>query len=276
MNAIQQLIEQARLAFVQHAPVDMLREAVPFGIVCLMVGVALSVLGAKLARVAIGVGFALLGGYVGAYFAQQLEFSRLICGLGGALMIGIIGYQTYRLWVGVAAAAVLSSFALGLFGYKELLPHMAAFDEASVATTSAVVSTKPFAVPTPQQQEGYRNRTVTDWAREFWAFAKEKDIRIERTGKALALAALVTGLCLGVLAVRTALILSTSLMGTAMVATGVATLLTHSIPDTYHAFASNPGLVGVGVGGFLTTSLVLQTMLTRNAPAAKPDSRPKH
>ena len=68
---------------------------------------------------------------------------------------------------------------------------------------------------------------------------------------------------MGLLAVRWALILSTSLLGTSLVTTGLATLLTQSVPDSYQAFQNNPKLVGIGIGAFLATSLVLQTMLSR-------------
>ena len=87
--------------------------------------------------------------------------------------------------------------------------------------------------------------------------------------------ALLTGLCLGIVAVRWALILATSLVGTVLVTTAAATLLTRSVPESYQAFQSNPGLVGVGVGGFLVTSLILQTMLSRKSPAAKGESAAK-
>lgn len=261
MTEIESILEHARVFVVQHAPSDMLRHAVPFAIVCLFAGVGLSVLGAKLSRFGTACAFSVLGGMMGSYFAQQTGYPLIICGLIGALMIGVIGYQTFRLWVGLGAAMVLSTVALSLFGYQKIMPHMAEFDSA--AASSMRVGAETFVLPSPEQSEAYRNRTPRQWAGELWAFVTEKDVRIERNVKALALAAMVTGLCLGVLAVRWALILSTSLIGTALVTTAVATLLNDSVPSTYQAFRGNPGLVGMGVGGFLVTSLVLQTLLTR-------------
>ena len=111
------------------------------------------------------------------------------------------------------------------------------------------VGAEAFVLPSPEQAEAYRNRTPRQWAEQLWNFVTEKDVLIERNGKAIALGAMVTGLCLGVLAVRWALILSTSLIGTALVTTAVATLLNDSVPSTYQAFSGNPGLVGMGVGG---------------------------
>ena len=85
--------------------------------------------------------------------------------------------------------------------------------------------------------------------------------------------ALLTGLCLGLAAARWALIISTSLVGTSFVATGLATLLTHSVPDSYQAFQNNPSVVGIGLGGFLVTSLVLQTLLSRKSTSDKSESK---
>lgn len=64
---IASILEQARLFVLQHAPADVLKEAVPFAIICLLAGIGLSVLGAKLARFGIACAFVLLGGYAGAY-----------------------------------------------------------------------------------------------------------------------------------------------------------------------------------------------------------------
>lgn len=270
MNEIESILEQARLFFVQYSPADALKQAMPVALICLLVGVGLSVLGAKLARFSMSCGFTLLGGAIGVYFSRQTGFSPLVCGALGALMVGVIGYQTYRLWVGMAAAVVLSSLAVGAFGYSQIVPHVAEFQQ--VETVAALDGNTTFVLPSPQEQEAYRARTPAQWAGELWAFIAEKNIHLERNAKAVVLAAMVTGLCLGVIAVRTALILSTSIMGTFFVSTGMATLLTHSVPEAYQACAHNPALVGMGVGGFLVTSLIIQTMLTRNAPSSKSDS----
>jgi hypothetical protein len=273
MNEIETILEQVRLFVVQHAPTDFLRGAVPAALVFLVAGIGLSVLGAKLARFGVTTAFAVLGGVAGARFGQEMGFHPLVCVLVGGLLIGVIAYQTFRLWVGVGAAVVFSSLVLGTFGYQRVVPYVAEFQQG--AQQPVIQSPINFAVPTPVQQQAYRDRTPRQWAEEFWAFVTQKDVNVARNTKALAAVALLTGLCMGILAVRWALILATSMVGTVLVTTAVATLLTHSVPDSYQAFQSNPSLVGVGVGGFLVTSLILQTMLSRKSPATKDESAAK-
>ncbi len=264
MNEIETLLEQARLFFVQHAPADALRGAVPAAVAMLVAGVGLSVLGAKLAKFGLTAAFVVLGGAIGSRFAHEFDFPAAICVAGGALLIGVIGYQTLRLWVGVLAAVVFSSFVLGTFGYQRLVPYVGQFEQHQQPSIESPIA---FSLPTPTEQQAYRDRTPRQWAEEFWAFVTLKDASTARSTKALAIVALLTGLCLGIVAARWALILATSLIGTALVTTAMATLLTKSVPASYQAFQNNPGLAGIGVGGFLVTSLILQTMLSRKSPA---------
>ena len=270
MNEIETILEQARLFIVQHAPTDALRAAIPAALVFLVAGIGLSVLGAKLARFGITSAFIVLGGVLGSRFGQEMGFQPLICALVGAFLIGVIAYQTFRLWVGVGAAIVFSSMVLGTFGYQRVVPYVAEFQQGG--QQPAIQSPITFAVPTPLEQQAHLDRTPRQWAEEFWAFVTQRDAIVARNTKALATVALLTGLCLGIVAVRWALILATSLVGTVLVTTAAATLLTRSVPESYQAFQSNPGLVGVGVGGFLVTSLILQTMLSRKSPSAEGDS----
>ena len=271
MSEITSILEQARLFVVQHAPSQTLTEPILAGLIFLVAGIGLSVLGARLARFGMTAAFVVLGGVVGMEFAKWTEFSGLVCTLCGGLLIGVIGFQTFRLWVAVAAALVFSSAVMGTFGYQHLAPHVVEFQEAQVVAVPD--DGVPFAVPTPQDQEVYRDRSPRQWAREFWAFLSERDANAARNTKAVGIVALLTGLCLGLAVIRWALILSTSLVGTSFVATGLATLLTHSVPGAYQAFQDNPGLVGIGLGGFLVTSLVLQTMLTRKLASDKTESK---
>lgn len=267
------ILDQARVFVQQHAPSELLTEAVPFGIVCLVAGIGLSVLGAKLGRFSMTCGFVLVGGYVGSLFARETGFAAPICGLLGALMVGIIGYHTFRLWVGLLVAGVLSTVVLGVFGYQRVLPHVSEFERTGPA--GVLVAPDTFSIPTPQQQQAYLARAPREWATGLWSFVTARDDHVERNGRALAIAAMVSGLCLGVLAVRWALILSTALVGTAMVTTSLATLLTHSVPGSYQAFRQHPSMVGIGMGAFLVSSLILQTLLTRKGPSGNTTAKAK-
>ena len=86
---------------------------------------------------------------------------------------------------------------------------------------------------------------------------------------------MITGLLVGLLAARPTLILSTALLGTVLVVGSMVTLLTKFIPDSYQALVERPGLSGVAVGGFLVTSLILQSILTHKGkvPETKPSTK---
>src|SRR3990172_2006796 len=144
MNEVETILEQARLFVVQHAPTDALRGAVPAALIFLAAGIGLSVLGAKLARFGVTTAFVVLGGVAGAKFGQEMDFHPLICVLAGGLLIGVIAYQTFRLWVGLGAAVVFSSLVLGTFGYQRVVPYVAEFEQG--AQRPAIQSPITFAV----------------------------------------------------------------------------------------------------------------------------------
>ena len=277
MNDLAPILQQAR-AFIEHnVPVEMLQRTVALSILALIIGIGLSVLGAKMAKPALTTALALVGGVFGVAFAQLAGYSGMpgpvVGGAVGAVMFGIVGALTFRIWVGVVTAVVLSSIALGAFGYDRVIPHVAEFD--GMVTWPTVTGASEFSVPSPQQQQVYRDRSPRQWAEEFWAFATGKDASLAVNGKLICLGALAAGLFLGVIAMRWMLILSTSVLGTVLVASSVATMITHSVPDAYQTILGHPGVVGMGVGGFLVTSLILQTLLTRKAPSTSEQSNAK-
>ena len=274
MSELSTIIEQAQAFAAQHAPAEVLQEAVPLAVLLLIGGVGVSVLGAKLSRVAATFTFGVAGGTAGVVFARQSGYPLPVCIGAGVLLFGVIGYQTLRFWVGVLTAGVLSVVALGTFGYKNVVPHMAEFQQSvQVAPTDGDFI---FSVPSPEQQEAYRDRSPGQWAKEFWAFVTERDASLAQGARSIGIIAALTGLCLGVVAMRWALILSTAMVGTGLVTTGVGTLISHYWPEQgYQAFAERPAVFGAIIGGFLVSSLIVQTALTKPAPQGKGESRKK-
>ena len=265
MTDLAPIIEQFR-SFVTHSvPPPMLERTVAISIVLLVLGIGVSVLGAKLARPGLTALIGLLGGLGGVLFAQKAGFNAVIGGLVGAGMFATVALLTFRIWVGVATAVVASALALGAFGYHRVAPLAPEF-EGMVASSPATEGAR-FTIPSPADQQAYRDRTPRQWADEFWTFATGKDAALELNSWLVGLGALAGGLFLGVIAMRWMLILSTSVFGTALVASSVATLIAHCVPESYQAFPKHPAIVGMGVGAFLVTSLILQTLLTRKAPA---------
>ena len=273
MTEIQSILERARLLIVQHAPSEALQDAVPFALVCLIAGIGISVLGAKLSRFGLTAVVAMAGAAAGIFVGREIGYPESVCGLVGALMAGVVAFMTFRLWVGMVAAVVLSSAALGVFGYQHILPHVGAFEASYGTTVKASVADGSFALPTPQDQQAFRERTPQRWAQDLWTFAAKKDANLTRNGRALGLVTFLGGLFFGVIAMRTALIISTALVGTGLVATATGTLLTSYWPQSYQSFQNNPAMIGMAFGAFFVGSLVLQTLLTRKPPKPKEKSK---
>lgn len=265
MHELTTIGEQLRVFCEQHVPQTWQAQGVPIAILTLIGGVALCVLGAKLARAGLTGVFVLGGAALGGYFARDTGFASgfamPLCVIIGAAAIGTIGHLTFRIWVGVISAVVISALALGTFGQQRLLPHVASFDQQYEVVSAEGVS--GFSLPTPEEQQAYLERSPQEWAQNFWAYVSQKDARIPRHAKLIGMVALVTGLLIGLLASRATLILSTALVGTSLVVGSAVTLLSKFVPGSYEALLQRPGLTGVAIGGFLVTSLILQSILTQ-------------
>jgi hypothetical protein len=272
MDQIASILEELRIFTIQHAPGGIPTGAIPVALVLLVAGIALSVIGAKFARFALTSAFVVAGGVLGDRFAHSFDFPRVVSVVIGALIIGLIGFQTFRLWVGVAMAVLLSALVVGGFSGNRVLPHLTEY-----ADTSAPIFGQPtplgeteFLIPTPDEQTAYTNRDPQSWFSNFWRFLTERDPSLALNTQSVAILAALGGLCLGLMAARPSLIISTSLIGTAMVVTGVGTLLASSVTSANAAVENNPRLIGLGVAAFLATSLLLQTMLMRKSTVGGP------
>jgi len=264
MHDLTPILDQVRTFLTQHVPAELMARTVLVPLALLLAGIGISVLGAKLARPAMTAAFSLLGAYAGVVFAGEAGYPAPLGGLVGAGMSATIAFLTFRLWVGVATAVVLSAVGLGAFSYQRVAPHLAEFDGRMAWTPAA--TTAEFAVPTPAEQQAYLDRDPREWIREFWSFVASKDASVPQNSRLLGIAAFAGGLFLGVIAVRWMLILCTSALGTGLVVTSLATLFAQFLGGSYQTLQNRPGVIGMAVGAFLVTSLIIQTLLTRKGP----------
>lgn len=265
MTTLAPIVEQAQLYLSNHVSPELLQRTVLIPLGFLAAGVALCVLGAKLARPGLTTAFGLLGGLLGVGFARESGYSAALGGLLAAAMFATIAFLTFRLWVGMVAAVVFSAVALGAFGYQRVAPHVAEFQE--VSGLSAGSHADAVFAPDAQSTHAHRGLLPEQWAQQLWTYvATKKDATVRRDVQLMGAGVGLIGLFLGVIAVRWMLILSTSVLGTILVTSGVAAVFARSIPASYQSLVHHPGLVGVGVGGFLMTSFIVQTLLTRKAP----------
>lgn len=275
MTDLPSILDQLRLLITNHAPSAMAGHVVPTAIVFLIAGIGFSVLGAKLARFSLTAGLGVIGGVLGAAFGREFVWPVPLCVLGGVIVVGSIGYLTFRLWVGVTAAAVVAAVVLSAFGYRQILPHVAEFNQTLAAPQAGVdmPALGPVAPSESQLATADAQPSPLQYATAFRDYLAQHVPVTARNATAIGIVALVTGLLLGLVAVRTTLIMSTSLIGTALVVFGLGTLLAQWTPSSYHASLAHPGAMAIGAGGFLLTSVVLQTLLTRQAATENSESR---
>lgn len=276
MNNVPQLshwLEQGRSFLEQNASNHTEIAPVILAVLVLVAGIGMSVLGAKLSRVGMTVGFALLGGALAINLCQSTELPPAVCGLGGALLLGTVGFLTFRLWVGVVVGLVVAVLAVGTFGYQRYHQILPEFQESRLVGQTASLEDGPV-IPTEAQQQANLARTPDDVAREFWSFVEEKNPGAQNRLQTIGGAALLLGLFFGVIAARWALIFATGVVGTLLVTAGALGILTDAFPKALQAFGDHPGLSGAAMGAFLLSSFILQTMLTRKAPGGKQSKKP--
>jgi len=272
MNGLESILEQARVYVVQNVPPALLDRAVLVGLGLVLAGVVVGVLGAKMAKPGLTLLVALAGGLGGAVFARDAGVHQLIGALVGAAMLGTVAFVTFRFWVGLAAALVLCSLAMGTFGYREVLPHVPAFEQAGILPPERQAAVSDVSIVERWNDPG---GSPQRWARELWTYVTQQDHGAERNSRLVGVGALVTGLFLGVVLVKVMLVVSTSVIGTMLAASGAGTVLSSLSPKTYAGLGDHPGLLGMGVGAFLVTSVILQTMLLRKAAAASEEGKKK-
>ena len=263
MNALEQITEQVRLLAEHHLPTE---TAVPVFVVgpavLVILGLLTAVLGAKLARPTIALGFAIGGAAFGGAAGQMLAVSVPLCAVIGAAVFGVSGFVLLRLWVGVATCVLFSVIAAAGYGTHRALPHLESYAEPA---PPAVVSPEHrFGTPEPRIQELHLNPEFNEWLEDLYRHVTSNDATLQRNLVLSAALAGIVGLILGLVAVRFTLIVLTSMIGTALLIGGTTVLACHYKPEFYRAAMAHPEALGMACGTFLLGSLVLQGLLTRS------------
>jgi hypothetical protein len=269
MNALEQITQQISSLAEHHLPEE---AAVPVFIAApaalVVLGLLTAVLGAKLARPSIALGFAIGGATIGVVAGQALAVSMPLCAAIGAVVFGISGFVLLRLWVGVATCVLFAAIAAGSYGAHHAMPHLRSYSEP--APPAITTPEYRFSTPEPRVQELHLNPEFNAWLEDLYTHVTSKEVNLERNMVLSAVAAGVFGLLLGLMAVRFTLVILTSVMGTAALIAGASTLLCHHRPELYHAALAHPGALAIACGAFLLGSLVLQALLTRSHKSRKP------
>ncbi|MEE9296655.1 MAG: hypothetical protein V3W34_17055 [Phycisphaerae bacterium] len=267
MDAIGQVYERANLLIHNHVPDDVIVPVATIGAIgCIIAGLMVSVLGAKLARVVLTLGFGALGVGAGVIISQRADLPTAVATLVGAGCFGLLGYAFHRVWIGVLTGLFMVLAVNSTYGVRTIAPHLPAYEQSHGAMPVAVAD--KFTTAAPHAQAGCLNPEFTRWLKGFWDYTNENDKGGVRRLALLSGCAGLFGLLLGLFAVRFTLVAVTSLVGTLMISAGAMGLAQRWQPQMYEAVLNHPQSLGIAGGTFLLGSVILQTLLTRPDKAA--------
>ncbi|RJP39703.1 MAG: hypothetical protein C4547_03320 [Phycisphaerales bacterium] len=256
LNAIQTFLQQS----VSQATLE---QAPKVAVVALIVGVLLSVLGAKLARSALTLAGVVVGGYVGLnILAHDTDFPRALCVLLPAAIVGGIAYQSYRLWSGALAATLITALAMGTFSYQRVLPYVAELQAAAAEAAASVPPPGQLELPTADQLHA-APASAAETLRGYWTRASEADPRLVPHARSLATAAALMGLLVGMIFLRASMILCTSFLGTVLLGSGMTEIIRAFSPGFYQSLVDYPNVGATAMGACFVISLIMQARLTR-------------
>ncbi len=270
MNALQHAIDHVRSLANHHLPVDAtVSVSIVVPAVLLIVGLIMAVLGAKLVRPILTLGFAGLGCAIGVWCGQAWALPMGITSTVGTVVLGIAGFLLLRLWVGLAACIFFSVVSAGLFGSPTVLSHL---DSYAIAAPEALVNAGDVTdVGSAGSLRAIRvNPEFRTWATGFWNDVQIKHASFGRHLGLITIAAGIFGLLLGLMAVRFTTVLLTTLIGTSLL-TSSATALSFQIhPTLYQGIVEHPQMFAAAAGSFVICSFVLQALLTRSDKSGSP------
>lgn len=267
MNHVAELLEQCSQIVQQHVPPGAIPPWWFASGVGLLVGIALCVLGAKLARWFIVVALAGVGVAGGVAADAHIGVSPLATALVGGLIGGGVGYFLHRVWVGLFAGAFLAVVVLGVYSSQTVIPRLVEFDHASQAEVA------DFHVGPGYDQPQIDWEHFNDFSSRFRDYLRAKAPNVQRYATLWALGAGVGGFVLGAVFSRLILIVFTSACGSLLVAGGVTLLAQGFGLDIYQTYAQRPKISVVALALFFVVSVALQVMLTRSGGQA---STPHH
>lgn len=183
-------------------------------------GFVLALWGGRVLRVGFVFLFMAVGAVFGKQFAGSVQVDLLIGLVVGAGLAGLIGYVVYRWCLGLTVAVVAAFLVAATFSAPALLNERQAFDDFRLGVGSGTYTTSHTPLYSWTAVRGY-----------FWERPDGRDVTIKSLGP-VALAGLV-GFVLSVLAPRSAAILATSLVGSALLAAGAGSLIAVRWPQAW-------------------------------------------
>jgi hypothetical protein len=203
----------------------------------------------------------------------------------------------FRLWVGVAAGLLFAVIGTSLVGYQQVWPTAKEFDHSSyfnrpvarAAVNPAELDSFDYRSISKDANGGYDmeagsiplsagsldidkrqiKESLSSWAGDLWGYLQSNIENLNTKFGGLAGGIGLLGLVLGLLFPRLTAVVTTSAIGTCLLAAGLGVCTWASQPDAYLAAMSKPTIIGAVIGALFTGSVILQGLLSRKAKSEK-------
>ncbi|MCK4660303.1 MAG: hypothetical protein KAV82_12340 [Phycisphaerae bacterium] len=285
-----QFAEQVHGLWQTNIPPEYQVPVFPVAVGMLVIGIGLSVLGAKLARWGITCAFGAAGVAVAAALAPGIDLSTIAVIVIGAIVAGGIGYWMFRLWVGLAAAALFGVVAVGFYGSHAVVPHFLEYQSGydfnnavampqagDIETFTAVYHAEDDKAGTVSLARTFASEAGADalsglraWAEDFWVYVQSQEADVNKWIPGIGLAAGLIGFLLGVFRSRFTLILGTAMVGITLVMSGLAGLAAKMQLNVPQAIGQHTQAICIAGVLMLLASILLQALLTRKVPGKTP------
>ncbi len=252
-----------------HIPSEWMVSPVVAAVLCLVGGLILSLWGARMVRGLFILAFVGGGIWAGYAAGMRMQINPYIGAAAGAALLGVVGVLMFRLWIGVAWAALLTMVALTMLGSRQVLPHWGPFQEANLTLITGTAALDPYQPPTPEQQAEFNDPQLGTVLSRFGEYLTQQQPTLRRNALLLTGIAAVAGLLMGLIAANLTAIVATSVVGVGLMGTGATYFLQRLSPETLQTLINKPAASAAGLVVLLLLTMGVQWLQMRqNKPGA--------
>jgi len=228
INDISSLLSQVFEFFKNHVPVDQWPYLTYAALTAAVVGLILSLWGARILRLVYVILFMIAGAACGIHVADRTQVDLLIGLVLGAGLLGLIGHLLYRWWVGITAAVCAMLFVALISGPTVIPTELQYFQDQRLG-----VSAEEYVLPNASSDSAVQVDMLSQYLSEIYDyFWNQRRKMVVKMGLILGIAGFL-GLSIGLVLPRFTTIVGTCLLGVLGLAVGAGILISAYLPGVW-------------------------------------------
>ncbi|UCD27972.1 MAG: hypothetical protein JSV03_12840 [Planctomycetota bacterium] len=244
-----------------HLPLEQWPYITHAALAAMMMGLIMSLWGARLLRFVYVLGFMVSGAAVGVELSRAVQVDLLIGLVLGTGLAGLAGYLLYRCWVGLTTAAIAMLFVLLIIGPDVFPTEIQSFQDERLG-----VSTEEYSLPSATDQPGQVGSVKGYWGEvKSYLWDTKRDL-VYRMLAVLSVAGL-AGLGIGLILPRFTTIVGTSLLGVLGLVVGIGIFVSMHLPGVWTFIEAKSAWFLGAVVLYLMGALLFQARNQRITPA---------